>query len=140
MGRSMSHRRTHSAEHGFGLCRRSTENGFTLIEMLVALAVFSLAALALLRLEGATLSSTHELDRRTMAQIVARNLAAETLTDPTPPPLGEAKGEEVNGGSTWRWTRAARRIGDGVATRIDISVADDAGQALASLTLVRRSQ
>ena len=34
------------------------ENGFTLIEMLVALAVFSLAALALLRLEGATVAST----------------------------------------------------------------------------------
>ncbi len=138
MGRSVSHR--DPSENGFTPLWRSAEHGFTLIEMLVALAVFSLAALALLRLEGATLSSTHELDRRTMAQIVARNLAAETLTDPAPPPLGEAKGEEVNGGSTWRWTRAARRIGDGVATRIDISVADESGQALAGLTLVRRAQ
>lgn len=132
--------RQRSAEHGFGSCRRSAEHGFTLIEMLVALAVFSLAALALLRLEGATLSSTHELDRRTMAQIVARNLAAEVLTDPVAPTLGETKGEEVNGGSTWHWTRAARRIGDGVAIRIDIAVADEAGQAMADLTLVRRAQ
>lgn len=116
------------------------EAGFTLIEMMVALAVFSLAALSLLKLEGATLSSTHELDRRTMAQIVARNLAAETLTDPTPPSLGKADGAEINGGSRWNWTRAARRIGDGGATRIDIAVADEAGQTLASLTLVRRSQ
>jgi len=107
---------------------------------MVALAVFSLAALALLRLEGATLSSTHELDRRTMAQIVARNLAAETLTDPAPPTLGETRGEEVNGGSTWRWTRAARRIGDGIAIRVDIAVADETGQGLADLTLVRRAQ
>jgi general secretion pathway protein I len=116
------------------------EHGFTLIEMLVALAVFSLAALALLRLEGATLSSTYELDRRTMAQIVARNLAAEALTDPVAPPLGTTTGEEANGGRRWRWTRNARRIGDGRTVRIDISVADAAGQALAGLTLVRAGQ
>jgi general secretion pathway protein I len=125
---------------GLGIGGRFAERGFTLIEMMVALAVFSLAALALLKLEGATVSSTHELDRRTMAQVVARNLAAETLTDPTPPPLGKTDGTEVNGGSRWTWTRGTRRIGDGGATRIDIAVADEAGQELASLTLVRRSQ
>ena len=34
---------------------RQGEGGFTLLEMLVALAVFSLAALALVRLQGVTL-------------------------------------------------------------------------------------
>ena len=51
------------------------ERGFTLLEMMVALAVFSLAALALLRLEGATVRQTGELDERMLAQLVARNLA-----------------------------------------------------------------
>ena len=37
---------------------RKREEGFTLIEMMVALAVFSLAAMALIRLEGATIRST----------------------------------------------------------------------------------
>nr|MDQ4088649.1 prepilin-type N-terminal cleavage/methylation domain-containing protein [Pseudomonadota bacterium] len=46
MGASVS---ADSASHG-----GSPEAGFTLIEMLVALAIFSLAALALLRLGGAT--------------------------------------------------------------------------------------
>lgn len=114
-----------------------SEAGFTLIEMMVALAVFSLAALALLKLEGATMSSTYELDRRTMAQIVARNLAAEALTDPVTATLGVTTGEEVNGGRPWRWTRSARQIGDGRTVRIDISVADAAGQSLAGLTVVR---
>ncbi len=41
-------------ESGFESQWRSAEHGFTLIEMMVALAIFSLAALALLRLEGAT--------------------------------------------------------------------------------------
>ena len=61
--------------------RRKGERGFTLIEMLVALAVFSLAALALLRLGGASATNAARLQDRALAQIVARNLAAEVLTD-----------------------------------------------------------
>lgn len=116
------------------------EAGFTLIEMLVALAVFSLAALALLRLEGATLASTYELDRRTIAQIVARNVAAETLTDPAAPALGATSGETANAGVMWRWTRDTARVGDQRVVRVDISVADAAGQAMAGLTIVRPVQ
>jgi type II secretion system protein I len=56
------------------------QQGFTLVEMMVALAIFSLAALALLRLEGATVANTARLDDQAMAQIVARNIAVETLT------------------------------------------------------------
>ena len=46
------------------------ESGFTLIEMLVALAIFSLAALALLRLQGATVTTTGQLQDQALAQIV----------------------------------------------------------------------
>src|SRR4051794_5736947 len=61
---------------------RREQGGFTLIEMLVALAIFSLAALALLRLGGATATNSARLGSQAMAQIVARNLAVEVLTDP----------------------------------------------------------
>lgn len=125
------------SEKGFVSLKCFAEHGFTLIEMLVALAVFSLAALALLRLEGATLSSTHELDQRTIAQLVARNVAVDTLSDPTPPPLGRSSGEEVNAGRNWRWVREARRVGDGQVLRVDLSVLDESGQSLAGLTVVR---
>lgn len=113
------------------------EKGFTLIEMLVALAVFSLAALALLRLEGATLASTARLDDKLLAQIVARNVAVETLTDPIAPPLGMSEGEAVNAGRDWRWTRTTSRIEDERIVRVDIAVMDDAGTNTAALTIVR---
>lgn len=116
------------------------ETGFTLIEMLVALAVFSLAALALMRLEGATLSSTADLDEKLVAQIVARNVAVETLTDPTAPALGKTSGEEVNGGRRWRWQRQTTRPGDQRVVRIDIAVLDTAGRNQAALTIVRQVQ
>ena len=90
-----------------------SEAGFTLIEMLVALAIFSLAALALLRLGGATATNTASLADQAMAQIVARNLAVETLTDPQPPAFGSSQGNLVNGGRRWRWTRTVGRSPSG---------------------------
>ena len=103
--------------------------------MLVALAVFSLAALALLRLEGATVRQTGQLDERMLAQLVARNLAVETLTDPAPPPIGANAGEAVNGGRRWRWSRTTTRTPDQRLVRIDISVATSRTPTL--LTIVR---
>jgi len=107
---------------------------------MVALAVFSLAALAILKLEGATLSSTFQLDQKLMAQTVARNIAVETLTDPAAPPLGKSNGVQVNGGRNWRWDRRTVRTGDQRVVRVDIAVANEAGQGLAGLTLVRQVQ
>ena len=117
----------------------SREAGFTLIEMLVALAIFSLAALALLRLEGATVSSTARLQEQALAQMVARNLAVEALTDPVPPALGERRGQTVNAGRTWRWTRRTGRSPEPRILQIRIEVASDRGSDAASLTLFRRA-
>ena len=117
--------------------RRAREGGFTLIEMMVALAVFSLAALALIRLEGATLRSTGILDETLTAQMVARNVAVEALTDAQPPAAGAANGNESNGGRSWSWTRRVTPLGDAGALRIDIAVAPEAGRPIARLMVVR---
>jgi general secretion pathway protein I len=117
--------------------RRSAENGFTLIEMMVALAIFSLAALALVKLQGATVRNTATVDTKAMAQIVANNIAVETLTDPSPPTIGKAEGQEANGGQTWRWTRTISKTADAKIVRIDIAVADPRGLPVAALTLAK---
>lgn len=111
--------------------------GFTLIEMMVALAVFALAAMALIRLEGATIRSTATLDAMSIAQLVARNIAVESLTDATPPPTGETRGIEENGGRSWTWRRDTRAIGDGNAFQIDVRVSDIGGNVLGRLSVIR---
>ena len=116
-----------------------SETGFTLIEMLVALAIFSLAALALLRLGGATATNSASLSDQAMAQMVARNLAVETLTDPEPPAFGASQGEAVNGGRRWRWTRTVGRSPEARVQQIEILVQSEAGgPGRASLTIFRR--
>ena len=119
---------------------RSAEQGFTLIEMLVALAIFSLAALALLRLEGATVAGTARLQDQAMAAIVARNLAVEAMTDPVPPPLGSDGGEVENGGRRWAWTRQVALSPEPRIQMITIRVRSLAGPEAAMLTLFRRGE
>ena len=124
-------------EIGFTSWWRSAEHGFTLIEMLVALAIFSLAALALLRLEGATISSTAMLADRAVGQIVVRNLAVQIMTDVRAPAFGDASGVVVNAGRIWRWARVTKRTDDARIVRVDLSVTDDTGRKSGALSLAR---
>jgi general secretion pathway protein I len=118
---------------------KTGQQGFTLIEMLVALAIFSLAALALLRLGGATATNSASLSDQAVAQIVARNLAVETLSDPQPPVFGTSQGDAANGGRRWRWTRTVSRSPEARIQQIEILVQPEAGgPGRASLTLFRR--
>ncbi len=112
---------------------RKAANGFTLIEMLVALAIFALAALALLRMEGAAISRTADLDQRVALEVTAQNLAAEWMSDPAAPALGEDSGVVQNAGRNFAWTRIVDRPEElSGATRILLSVrqADRQGSAV----------
>ena len=111
--------------------------GFTLIEMMVALAVFSLAAMALIRLEGTTIRGAAILDSTLTAQMVARNVAIEAMTDSRPPAMGVAMGVEQNGGRPWAWTRTTQPTGDSRILKIDVAVTDAAGAMRGHLTVVR---
>lgn len=122
---------------GFTPLRRSAEHGFTLIEIMVALAVFSLAILALVRLESASVRGAGLIDEALVAQLVARNVALDALTDAQPPAPGRTSGGEVNGGRAWRWTRQVSPTGDPRVVRIDVDVADRVGQVLGRTTMIR---
>ncbi len=111
--------------------------GFTLIEIMVALAVFSLAAMALVRLESATIRGASILDETLVAQMVARNVAIEAVTDGTPPTAGRVTGVETNGGRAWAWTRQVSAVGDAGVLRIDVMVASPGGAMLGRLTMIR---
>ena len=114
-------------------------NGFTMIEIMVALAIFSLAALAMVRLQGYSVRSTANLGDSSMAWQVARNVAVEILSNPVPPTLGETGGEEVNGGQSWLWTATTAKTDDARVLKIEISVVGTGNASLrkAQLTIAR---
>ncbi len=123
---------------GFGgssLGASTSERGFTLLEMLVALSVLSIAALALIRLDAFTLRSAADLSRTGAAQIVASNKAVDLLTDPASPPIGVASEAVTNAGSAWRVASRVTATADPSLLRIDIAVSGDGGRA--ALTIIR---
>lgn len=117
------------------MTRLSARPGFTLIEMLVALSVFSLAAMALLNLSGENTRSAARVETRTLGGVVAENLAVEAATMPV---IGEgtSAGQVELAGRRWNWTRAVAATDVAGMLRIDVRVSDAEGQA-AERTLFR---
>jgi general secretion pathway protein I len=115
---------------------RDRTAGFSLLEMLVALAVFSIAALALIKLQGASLMQTAELDSRLYSEVVVRNLAVETLTDPNPPSLGDSQGATTNAGRNFTWRRTTTALEGGEMLKVDLAVKQAAGPEV-TLTVLR---
>ena len=103
----------------------------------MALAVFSLAALALVRLQGVTLRTAADLDSKALGQIVARNLMVEVQTDPVPPSLGSEQGEVDNGGRRWHWNREVRAMDDKRLLQINLTVDGQGGASPVVLSFVR---
>ncbi len=112
--------------------------GFTLLELLVALAVFGLAALALLNLSGQNSRSIGIVQERVLARIVAQNQAAEAALlvvgrlDP------RAGGEENQGGVRFVWVRTVSPTPDPKILRVLVAVRSaDSPQVLSEITLFR---
>lgn len=97
-------------------------DGFTMIEMLVALSVFSLAALAMVHLQGYSVKTAATLSDRAVAWQVAQNLAVERLSAPMAPAIGTQKGEIDNGGRRWRWNVVTAKTEDTRLVTMEISV------------------
>jgi general secretion pathway protein I len=109
--------------------------------MLVALAVFSLAALALVRLQAVAVRTTADLDEQSLARIVAHNRMVDVQTAPEPLSLGESKGEAENGGRSWRWTQSVTKTDAEDVVRVDVKVVPATGAGSpAALTFLRAQQ
>lgn len=116
----------------------SREDGFTLLEMLVALAVFGLAALALLRLDAVAVGTTADLAARAAADLVAQNEAALIETDPAPPTLGSSTRLVDNGGRRFSVQQQASPTADRRLVRVDLRVTELGATGRARLTLIKR--
>lgn len=117
-----------------------SESGFTLLEMLVALSVFAIAALALARLDGFAIATTAGLDARAMATLVVRNEAALAVTDPGPLVRGSTASSVTNGGRSFEVRRTVTPTDDQRLVRIDIVALEQGSGTRAAMTLVKRVQ
>lgn len=121
--------------------RRAGREGFSLIELLVALAVFSLAAVALLNLAGESTRTAASLEERVLAGVVADNQAVEAVATEAPPAPGLSEGVQEAGGRSWRWTRLIAGTADPDILRIEVRVTlADGSATLAEVVAFRNAR
>ena len=103
--------------------------GFRLIEMVAALAVFGLTALALLNLMGEGARSAARAETRLFGAVAAENLAVEAVLARDPPAPGTERGAVTLAGRDWGWVRRTVPTEDPALLRIEIMVSDAEGLA-----------
>lgn len=115
--------------------RGAKRNGFTLVEVLVALAIISIALLAALRVASAGTSSVGELRARLFAGWVAENVLAEQRARGEWPPPGIRRGTQSQGGIEFVWREEVIPTPNVTFRRVDIRVfaAPEEARALAHL-------
>jgi general secretion pathway protein I len=115
--------------------RRRSGRGFTLVEVLVALAILSIALLAALRAAGQATSSAGELRLRTLAGWVAEDRLAEHRARGDWLPIGIGRGAQRQGGVDFAWREEVIATPNPAFRRVDVSVsAPPESRDLARLT------
>ncbi len=77
--------------------------GFTLIEVMLAMAVFAIAGVALLGVADNNYRHISHLEEQMFANWVASNQLVEVSLDKTWPPKNNRKGQVEMAGRTWYW-------------------------------------
>ncbi len=115
--------------------------GFSLMEALVAIAVFATAATGLISLNTSSIRISGELSDRVLARQVAENIAVETITDPQLLIIGGATGEDVQRNRDFVWERNITPAPRPDLVEITIRVRrQDQETYLSEITILKRTQ
>lgn len=100
-----------------------SNRGMTLLEVLVALAIFATAAVAVIRAVTQHINTISYLEEKTFAAMVVDNQVALVMLDPKS--LRERSGEEELAGRKWFYKVAPVKTADTLLKAFDISVATE---------------
>ena len=99
--------------------------GFTLLEILVALAVLALSLGALVTAVSSQVRNTAYLEQRTLAQWVAGNAIAGFRLEAAWDAPGVRRGRSEMGGRAWAWRAVTVATDDPDLRRVEVSVAPE---------------
>ena len=98
------------------------QRGFTLIEVLFALAIFATAGLAVMRTVTEHIRAVTMLEDMTFASYVATNQLTMLQLETTWPPADKAQGEVELGNRQWRWQQRVSVVEDNDLRQVEVLV------------------
>ena len=101
------------------------QQGFTLLEVLVALTILAIALAAIIGAASNQALNTTHLRDKTFAHWVAMNKIAEMQMSAEWPAKGKVRGEQEMGLHEWHWVRTVTETPDGRVLQVDIAVYRD---------------
>ncbi len=102
--------------------RLSFNAGFTLLEVLVALAILAITLGALIKASGSYANNAAYLKEKTFAQWIAQNKAVEYQLANKFPPIGSREGDVNYALQDWRWRVKVSTTDDQRLRRLRINV------------------
>ena len=115
---------------------RARQRGFTLVEILVALAIVAVALSAGMRALAQATDGSTLLKQRTLALWVAQNRLAALQLAARPPDVGSDQGVEEQAGRRFAWRETITATPNPAFRKIEIVVVDPAMPEYALSTLV----
>jgi general secretion pathway protein I len=116
---------------------RQHSHGFTLLEVMVALAVLAVALAAMIKGTAENASNAAYLRDKSLAQWVGMNVITEQSLTADWSEQGVQRGEEEMGRHTWYWSYKLSRTFDEDVRRLDVEVrGSDDREAAPLVTLV----
>ena len=114
---------------------KSRDHGFTLIEVMLAMAIFSIAGVALLATATTNFTNLSLLEEKMLANWVASNQLVEAKLTEKWPPRNNKKGDEMLAGQEWFWTQKVVKTTDNNlhALSIEVRKNEKAEKAIISL-------
>ena len=110
------------------------QRGFTLLEVLVALAILAIVMGALIKVTDSYAFNAGYLQEKTLAQWIAENKATEYLLLKDVPPTGTKEGVTEMAKVEWQWRVKISSTPNNQIRRLDIDVALKDGDLDAPIT------
>ena len=110
--------------------------GFTLIEVMLAMAVFAIAGVALLGVADNNYRHISHIEEQMFANWVASNQLVEVSLDKTWPPKNNRKGKVEMAGRTWYWQQKVIKTANKELRAVNMQVRLNEDDELVSASLM----